>query len=96
MSPDDSPPIADDVSDGRLYATDSDGWEAQIKRDSEKVYCYQKHPGEDYFHQILNTEVYLANGYEKLCLRCALRLGVLTPDRLFWQHRVRNRQPPTV
>lgn len=79
----------DDVDDVRLYVPDSEGWSAAVKQDSEKVYCYQKNPGEDYFHLILSGELYLVNGTEKLCLRCALRRGVVTHDRLYWQHRVR-------
>ncbi|MBI1345027.1 hypothetical protein GC163_01920 [bacterium] len=78
------------MPDVRLYAPDSEDWTAHIKNDSEKIYCYQKNPGEDYFHLIVNGELYLASGTEKLCLRCALRRGVVTTDRLFWQHRVRR------
>lgn len=77
-----------DVSDARLYVTDSREWTAQIKHDSSKIYCYQKNPGEDFFHLIVDGEIYLAQGDEKYCLRCALRDGVITTDRLFWQNRV--------
>jgi hypothetical protein len=83
----------DSAADARLYVPDADGWEVQIKRDSTKQYCYQKRPGEDYFHMILNGEIYLVSeNEEKLCLTCALERGVLTRDRLFWQHRVPKRR----
>jgi len=80
--------VAADVPDVRLYVTDAESWQACIKPDSDRLYCFQKTPGEDYFHLIANGEVYLVSADEKLCLRCALRRGVVTQDRLFWQHRV--------
>jgi hypothetical protein len=83
---------AGDVTDIRVYVTDPLDWEARIKHDSEKMYCYQKNPGEDYFHLIVNGEIYLVRGDEKYCLRCAQRDGVVTTDRLFWQHRVRKKK----
>lgn len=86
----------DDVPDVRLYVTDPEDWQVHLKQDSEKVYCYQKNPGQNYFHLILKGEIYLTNNDEKLCLRCALRRGVLTQDRLFWQHRVARRKPPVI
>jgi hypothetical protein len=86
------PPAEPNPGDVRLYVPDSDGWEAHIKRDSEKIYCYQKLPGDNFFHLILNGELYLLNGHEKLCLMCALRSGVVTLDRLHWQHRVKRQR----
>lgn len=91
-APDAAGTTTPDVADVRLYATDASEWQAFIKQDSEKAYCYQKNPGENYFHLILDGELYVMSGDEKLCLRCALRRGVLTQDRLFWQHRVRRRK----
>ncbi len=87
---------ADDARefDARLYLPDPAEWEAGIKQDSEKVYCYQKNPGDDFFHLILNGEIYLKSGNEKLCLSCALRRGVVTQDRLHWQHRVKPVKAP--
>jgi sulfur relay (sulfurtransferase) complex TusBCD TusD component (DsrE family) len=92
-------PAADapgDVPDVRLYVADPEDWQVYLKQDSEKIYCYQKNPGENYFHLILKGEIYLSNQDEKLCLRCALRRGVLTQDRLIWQHRVTRRKPPVI
>ncbi|HUQ70873.1 MAG TPA: hypothetical protein VM165_15190 [Planctomycetaceae bacterium] len=89
------PPAAADVPDVRLYVPDSQDWTAVIKSDSEKIYCYQKNPGEAFFHLIVNGEVYLKGADEKLCLRCALRQGIATLDRLHWQNRVRRPAPRT-
>jgi hypothetical protein len=82
---------AAEVPDVRLYVPESLDWTAVVKNDSEKVYCYQKNPGESFFHLIVNGELYLKGATEVLCLRCALRRGVATQDRLHWQNRVRKR-----
>ena len=89
-----SAPIAvDPIPDTRLYLPDNEDWNVEIKRDSERVYCYSKHPGEDWFHLVLSGEIYLTRQHERYCLRCALRMGFLTTDRLFWQHRVPKKRP---
>ena len=92
----DSTPPVDPIPDTRLYVPDHEDWEAHIKRDSERDFCYSKHPGEDWFHLILSGEIYVARQHEKYCLRCALRMGFLTEDRLFWQHRVPKKRPRVV
>lgn len=85
----------EETVDCRLYVPHPEGWKAQIKVGWEKHYCYAKNPGEDYFHLILNGEIFLSNGDEKLCLRCAARQGIITTDRLYWQHQPRpERQMP--
>jgi hypothetical protein len=81
--------------DMRLYFPDHAEWDVKIKRDSERIYCYAKLPGEDWFHLILNGEIYVTRQHERYCLRCALRMKFLTQDRLFWQHRV-PKKPPQV
>ena len=93
---DSSAPTVDPIPDTRLYVPDHEDWDVCIKRDSERCYCYSKHPGEDWFHLILSGEIYVARQDEKYCLRCALRMGFLTEDRLFWQHRVPRKRPRVV
>lgn len=82
------------TADRRLYVPCPEGWQAHIKTGWEKLYCYQKDPGEDYYHLILSGEIYLQCGDETICLTCALRRGIATPDRLYWQHRVPVPQGP--
>lgn len=72
-------------TDFRLYLPYPEGWECHVKMGWDKFYCYAKNPGEDYFHLILNGEIYLQHGDEKYCLNCAMRQGTLTTDRLNWQ-----------
>jgi hypothetical protein len=81
------------IPDTRLYVPDNAEWNVVIKRDSERSFCYAKHPGEDWFHLLLSGEIYLTRGHEQYCLRCALRMNFVTHDRLFWQNRV-SRKPP--
>lgn len=89
-------PSADPVPDTRLYVPDNEDWDVHIKRDSDRVYCYSKHPGQDWFHLILSGEIYVSRQHEKYCLECALRMNFLTRDRLFWQHRVPKKKNPTL
>ena len=78
-------PAAPPAVDQRLYVPEHEAWEARLKRSWENEYCYAANPGEDYFHLLLNGEIYLQHGDEKYCLNCALRRGILTGDRLYWQ-----------
>jgi hypothetical protein len=82
------PAPKDLVPDNRLYVPNHEDWDVCIKRDSDRQSCYAKLPGEEWFHLILAGEIYVMRQHERYCLRCALRLGFLTLDRLFWQHRV--------
>ena len=83
--------IDDPSPDTRLYVPENADWDVQIKRDSQRIYCYAKLPGQEWFHLILNGEIYVTRQHERYCLRCALRLNFLTQDRLFWQHRIPKR-----
>lgn len=83
-------PNAGEEPDRRLYVPNADGWQARVKQGWEKQYCYSKAPGEDFFHLILNGEIFLEHADEKLCLTCALRRGILTTDRLYWQRQRRK------
>ena len=76
--------------DARLYVPSPEGWEARIKQGWEKDYCYARNPGEDWFHMLLNGEVFLQRGSEKYCLNCAVRRGIVTSNRLYWQHQSRT------
>ncbi len=77
----------DHIQDRRLYIPGFEHWTAHLKQDSEKVYCYAKHPDEDFYHRISRGEIFVQRDKEKYCIECALRLGYLSNDRLFWQRR---------
>jgi hypothetical protein len=82
-------PSGDQPPDIRLYVPESKVWTARVKSNWEKEYCYAKFPGQDYLHLLLSGEIFLESKDERLCLTCALRRGVVTVDRLFWQNRPR-------
>lgn len=54
------------------------GWGVALKVGSERVFCYMMAPGQDYYHRLLDGEVYLYRGDERLCLACAERRGLLS------------------
>jgi len=74
------------ANDKRLYAIAPAEWEAIIKETSEKEYCHRQMPGEAFFHLLMKGEIYLQKDGAKFCLACALRMEILTEDRLHWQH----------
>lgn len=71
--------------DVRLYVPEHEGWSVHIKSDWENEFCFTANPGENFFHSLLNGELYLKRGNEKFCLNCAVRQGFLTFDRGYWQ-----------
>ena len=75
---------AGEVIDRRLYFPDSEGWGLGVKS-GPREYCSHRNPGEEWFHLLLDGELFLQIGEEKVCLNCAFRNGLLTDDRLFWQ-----------
>jgi len=89
LTPSNQVPTDPQLRDHRVYVPEAESWSARVKVGWDKEYCYSKAPGQDYLHLLLNGEIYLQNKDEKLCLSCAMRRGVLTADRLYWQHRPR-------
>ena len=78
------------VNDQRLYSPHQDVT-IEIGR-GQRDYCYDKNPDEDFFHQIVKGEIHLVVRGEKYCLNCAIRRGMLTDDRLFWQGTTSDRR----
>jgi hypothetical protein len=56
------------------------GWRIARKAGSEREFCYQIAPGQDYYHRLLDGEIYLQKADEKICLPCAARRGLLNYD----------------
>ena len=63
----------------RLYLREP-GWRIAVKVGSEREFCYMAAPGQDYYHRLLDGEIFLAHGEEKLCLSCADRRGLLASE----------------
>lgn len=71
--------------DRRLYVPHPDTWTVRVKPSFDREYCHAKFPGEPHYHLLMGGEVHLDNGEQKFCLICALRLGLVTLDRTYWQ-----------
>ena len=54
------------------------GWQVGFKVGSERTFCYMTAPGEDFYHRLMDGEIILFRGDEKLCLPCAERRGLLS------------------
>ncbi len=54
------------------------GWRVQLKVGSTREFCYAMAPGQDFYHRLLDGEVFLHNNEERLCLACAERRGLLS------------------
>src|SRR5438105_1866588 len=70
-------PQAPGSSPRRLFLFES-GWRIELKSGSDREFCYMMAPGQDYYHRLLDGEIYLARSDEKLCLACAQRRGLLS------------------
>lgn len=55
-------------------------WRVAVKQDSQREFCHQIAPGQDFYHRLGDGEFYLFRGTEKLCLPCAARRGLLTDE----------------
>jgi hypothetical protein len=67
----------------RLYLAEP-GWRIGVKLGSAREFCYMRAPGQDFYHRLLDGEVFLHRPEERLCLACATRRGLLVaePKRL--------------
>jgi hypothetical protein len=61
----------------RLFLFEA-GWRIGLKLGSEREFCYMTAPGQDFYHRLLDGEIFLARNDEKLCLACAERRGLLS------------------
>lgn len=89
-----SPPVENTTSresPSRLYVFEP-GWRVSIKQGSHREFCYMMAPGQDYYHRLLDGELFLYHGDERLCLSCAVRRGIIA----FEPRRLRNPIDPSL
>jgi hypothetical protein len=94
--PDDAEPIDDrePVSSSRLYLAEP-GWRLGVKNGSDREFCYMMAPGQDFYHRLLDGEIFLHRHAEKLCLACASRRGLLVAEPRRLREVVINPPPVT-
>ena len=76
--PTDPPATPRDPAPPRRLFLREPGWRVALKVGSERMFCYMMAPGQDYYHRLLDGEVYVYNGDERICLACAVRRGLLS------------------
>ena len=66
-----------------MFVTET-GWRFGVKIGSQREFCYMQAPGQDFYHRLLDGEVYLFRDGERLCMACAHRRGLIAdePKRL--------------
>jgi hypothetical protein len=77
---DQSSPAAQDVEvvpARRMFIFET-GWRVGVKTGSTRELCYVIAPGQDFYHRLLDGEIYLIRDGERLCLSCAARRGLIS------------------
>jgi hypothetical protein len=77
-------------SGARRIFLNEPGWDAGLKIGSERSFCSIMLPGQDYYHRLLDGELFLYRGDERICLACAERRGMLS-----FEPKVLRSPPPT-
>jgi hypothetical protein len=67
----------DEIAPARRMFIFESGWRVGVKTDSSRELCYMMAPGQDYYHRLLDGEIYLVRERERLCLSCASRRGLI-------------------
>jgi len=82
-SPSDAEDQDDTTSQSRLFLLES-GWRVGIKTDSQRAFCFMMAPGQDFYHSLLDGEIFLHRGEQRFCMACAVRRGLvaLRPKQL--------------
>src|SRR5260370_18401573 len=74
----------DEIEPPRRMFLFEPGWRIGVKTGSAREFCYMMNPGQDFYHRLLDGEIFLVHAEERLCLACALRRGLIAfqPKRL--------------
>ncbi len=80
-------PSSNEEQDHRLYVFKPEDTHVHAKQTWDREYCFAKNPGEEFFHLLHCGELFVVHSEERFCLNCAIRRGLVTRDRNFWQTR---------
>jgi len=78
MSPD--PDEECEAAPARRMFISEPGWRVGVKAGSDREFCYTMAPGQDFYHRLLDGEVFLHRHAEKICLACAARRGLIVAE----------------
>ena len=56
------------------------GWRISVKIGSDREFCYNQAPGQEFYHRLLDGEVFLHRAEQKVCLACASRRGLISAE----------------
>jgi hypothetical protein len=75
-----SSPLAcdDETAISRRMFIFETGWRVCVKTGSTRELCYMMTPGQDYYHRLLDGEIFLVRDDERLCFACASRRGLIS------------------
>jgi hypothetical protein len=71
--------VSHDSALPRLFLREP-GWQIGLKVGSEREFCFMIAPGQDFYHRLLDGEVFVTHGHERLCLSCADRRGLFSHE----------------
>jgi hypothetical protein len=77
----DQPPLPaqdDEIVPARRMFIYESGWRVGVKTGSTRELCYMIAPGQDFYHRLLDGEMFLVRDGERLCLSCASRRGLIS------------------
>jgi hypothetical protein len=63
-------------SASRMFLTEP-GWQIGVKIGSQREFCHMRAPGQDFYHRLLDGEVFLQRDDERVCVACATRRGLI-------------------
>jgi hypothetical protein len=74
----------DDADSPRRMFLFEPGWHIGVKTGSQREFCHTRAPGQDFYHRLLDGEIFLQREDERLCVPCARRRGLISaePKRL--------------
>jgi len=78
-SPEEPEEDSQDIPRSRMYLAEP-GWRIGVKVGSDREFCYNRAPGQDFYHRLLDGEVFLQRAEEKLCVACASRRGLIATE----------------
>jgi hypothetical protein len=64
----------------RLFVFEG-GWQASVKTGSHREFCHMMAPGQEFYHRLVDGEIFLVRDSEKVCLPCAARRGLVAIER---------------